>query len=1622
MTKKIICYIFLFLSVVFQSYGSDNLTDSAKKFRVLDISERTYENGPAITVLLSEALDSKVRHDQYLRISDSKTLLKSAWVLSEDHRVLYFPNIEPETGYSITVLEGLTAVNGQKLEIRKSKTLTTRKITPVVSFASNGLILPAKMTDGLPIVTVNTDEVEVEFFRLNDKAFIKFINWQKTTKRQPYYNLEDIRKKYGEFVFSGRFDLDIVKNKRIIRHIPIENIDALQKPGVYLAVMRQPGEYAYKYQSTYFFVTDIALHARIYKNDAVIIASSLKTGMAVSDVKLSFYNYKGVVIHNGLTDNNGIYHYPDRLLKKVRVIKADYNEFISVLPLNIPALDLSEFELHKRSYRPFEIFVYSPRDLYRPGEKLIISALLRDYDGKSVQNIPLKTEVYRPDGRKIKTFTMLHKNSAGPGYYQLEFSLPKDAQTGKWRVEIKDNPSSRSPAKVFKFNVEEFLPERMKLELSSDQKILKSKSSFNINVTGAYLYGAPASENRLSASVRIRAKRDLFDKFKDFEFGDIRDKEYRDYWELPEKNLDKQGFTNLKIENKWRGIKSPLSVRGLISLYESGGRPVVRAIERIVWPAHALVGIRPLFNEKSVDEGSVSFEIIRVKPDESFTSAKNLLITVTKEDRDYFWEYSESKGWQHRYTEKIYEFLTDTIIFDAKKPAEYSIDLKYGRYVLSIKDPETNLITSFRFRVGYWWHDDDQGTQARPDRVQLHLDKPSYLPGDVINLSVKPPHKGDAVIMVEGSKLLWFKRIQVPSNGTTVKIPVAANWDKHNIYVSALVFRPASAKEKITPNRAVGLVHLPLNRSRRKLELKIECPEKLVPNTQMTVNLKLSEPVNDAFVSLAAVDTGILNITDYKLPDAFKYFFEPRRYDITGYDIYNKVIENLDGKPAKMRYGGDADLLAGGKRPETKVKLLSLFQSPVKFDENGEAEINFNLPDFNGQIRLMALAFSKDCFGSAEHKITVSSPIVTQLSTPRFLSPGDETEFALDLHNLSGEAQQLTVNLSAADPVMIDNELRLIKIADDKKVTLRFPVKTKHGRDKSIINLQVKSKNISLSRDWQLGIRPAYPAICRKLRKVLTKGQTFKIESSILKDLIPETIEASLKISPVIPLNIRNAMQGLITYPYGCLEQTTSSAYPLLYADSEKTIKYNLLPIEHEDKINRLNTAISRLSTMQLSSGGFGLWSKNSPEEAWLSVYVTDFLLIARNMGLNIPTDMLDKALKRIETYLLRGAPLFDYGTHQKHINLAVQSYAGYVLAGIGRAPLGSLRILYDNNKINAKSSLPLIHLGLALKFMGDTKRSKEALNLAVKKRCPENGYWGDYSSPVRDLALTIALLVENKIEIDGLDKLMLDLEDELNQRQWLSTQEKYAIFKTGLVLESLADTEWKGSFDLADKKSLLFNRGTFFLTPEFEDIKTGISFTSDSKLLYASVMISGHTKEAPPKDDSQISIERKYYDLKGISLKKLKFKVGELLLTRLIINSTKNIPDAIVVDLLPAGFELENPNLKHSIKLDDIKIDGKAVWRFKKELIIFHEEFRDDRYVAAIKLNSNNKINLFYTVRVVSPGNFAVPPAYAESMYRPEIRGIGESIQPVKVISQLPVNTSADQLAIDGNPISPVD
>jgi uncharacterized protein YfaS (alpha-2-macroglobulin family) len=1585
---------------------------AGRDLTVVDVSEIQVDGASTLSVSFSIPLDPEQKFSEKLHLVDSKNgKVDGAWELSDNLMELRLRHLEPQRKLVLTVDAGLLAVNKAKLAAEFISRLETADLKATVGFASRGSLLPTRLAEGLPVIALNVDKVNVEFFRIKTDALPSFLSSWRGASSLEYYESSELLSR-AELVYEGRFDLNPARNTRETLLLPIAGIKALQQPGVYLAVMRASGTYSYANPATIFTLSDIGLSVHRYANRLDAFTQALEGGKALSGVELELYDNEGKVIGQAKTDNAGHAELP--LTAKAAVVLAHKDEQTSMLRLDSSALDLAEFDITGPKAHPLQFFIFGPRDLYRPGETVLLNGLLRDNDGKDVKPQPITVEVRRPDEQVSRKFVW---EADASGLYQYQLQLAEEAPTGRWQL-VFDLGDGKP--QLYEFQVEDFLPERLALEVKGSDTPIAPADNAVFEISGRYLYGAPASGNSLLNLLYVRPLREAVPGLPGYQFGSITEQELKQDLEYDASTLDDKGQLSLDLESQWAKAKSPLQLILQASLQESGGRAITRRVVQPVWPAEQMPGLRPLFGSKQNNgdeyydeadgmpqtdgDGPVEFEVLVADYAGNKLAADNLKVRLVRERRDYYWNYSDGDGWSYHFNEKFLNLDESTVSIKQGATAKVSFPVEWGPYRVEVEDPKTGLISSMRFWAGYRWQDNADGGAVRPDQVKLALDKPGYNDGDTAKVTVTPPSAGKGYLLVESSEgPLWWQEIDVPAEGKTFDVPLDKKWARHDLYVSALVIRPGERKANVTPKRAVGVLHLPLDRSPRKLALTVTAPEKMRPKQPLKLkvaakNADGSVP-KEVHVLVSAVDVGILNITRYATPDPFASLFGRKEYGADQLDVYGQLIEAGRNRLATLAFGGDA-LAKGGKRPDTSVTIVALQSAPVTLNEQGEGEVSVDIPDFNGELRIMAQAWTGERYGMAEAKTVVAAPIIAELSAPRFLAGGDQTTVALDVSNLSGAAQKLTVQASADGQLSLANgDLnQTVQLTQGQRTTLRIPVRAMgglgQGKFKVVVQgLVLPGENLPpFSREWTIGVRPAYPAILKHYRAALN-DQRWSLPEGALDAFEPAGREAMLSVSSRPPLNLGEQIRALEAYPYGCLEQTASGLYPSLYAD---TTTLKRLGIKGETDVVRkrkVELGIERLLGMQRHNGSFGLWNADGEEEYWLTAYVTDFLLRARDQGFAVPPDALKKANERLLRYLQeRNLVEVSYSQNAEHTRFAVQAYAGLVLSRSQQAPLGALRSLFDR-RTDARSGLPLVQLSVALEKMGDKPRADQAMQAGLAASRKGNEWLADYGSPLRDQALILSLLEENNLAADKRDQRLFALADEVAANRYLSTQERNALFLAGRGLLGKPESKWAASLnagsqsrDISNEQPGLKLDGPLLASPLTVQ-------NQGSETLYQQLTLSGYPTQPPAAGGENLSIRREYLNLDGEPAQLGALKSGQLLLVHIEVKAQQRVPDALVVDLLPAGLELENQNLAQSAASLEDASDSVKQWRVSMENAgIKHQEYRGDRYVAALDLNGYNTVHLLYLARAVTPGIYRVPPPQVESMYRPNWQALGEA------------------------------
>jgi uncharacterized protein YfaS (alpha-2-macroglobulin family) len=749
----------------------------------------------------------------------------------------------------------------------------------------------------------------------------------------------------------------------------------------------------------------------------------------------------------------------------------------------------------------------------------------------------------------------------------------------------------------------------------------------------------------------------------------------------------------------------------------------------------------------------------------------------------------------------------------------------------------------------------------------------------------------------------------------------------------------------------------------------------------------------DARVTLTAVDVGILNLTRFESPRPEDWFFSQRRLGLEIRDLYSRLIDGMRAERGRLRSGGDG---GGGMTMQGSPPVeatLALYSGILKVGADGAARVEFQLPDFNGIVRVAAVAWSEGKIGSGDKDVLVRDPVALTMSAPRFLTLGDEARIELGLHNVEGApaAYQLgvsrlpttgqggSVNLSARTIEMKSGEHKreqfLFKSDSIGLVTLAVRVTGPNG--------------IDVNRRVTFNVNPPAGDIKRlSVSQLMAKGSRLTISDDLLRDLIPERSTVTVTVGSTASLDVPGILAALDRYPYGCAEQTVSRALPLLYVND---IARRIGIAGESEARERVQKAIERVFEMQDASGAFGSWDP-SDHDIWLSSYVTDFLTRAKDAGYSVRPKALNQALDRLQNYVSY-AQDFDKGGEAR-------AYALYVLARNGRAPIGELRYYADTRLERFATPLAQAQLAAALGMLGDKERAERVFAVALKAvdRQDDGITRRDYGTGLRDAAALTTLAVETGFAKPNLPNLVNLIDRAYQAKTFTSTQEQAWLLLAARVLA-------EQDKDIALIVNGSAHSGRFVRALTAADLKDrALTIANDGTVaINAAVSVIGAALTPEPEISHGFTIERSYYTLAGkkIDLKSAaggdgQLKQNDRLVVVLKIAASETGGRILLVDRLPAGVAIENPRLVDS---GDIKSLEWLKTTVEPQMMAF----RDDRFVAAFDFFGDERharrdsdgdgdgkevaptAMVAYVVRAVTPGSFVHPAATVEDMYRPE-------------------------------------
>lgn len=1460
--------------------------------------------------------------------------------------------------YSLTLRAGLPAATGDSLARDVPLEVYVRDRAPRVVFPGRGYVLPASGPLALPVETVNADRLDLALMRVSDRNLVTAIRQGNFASAMSQWEGERFDLLLAEPLWQGTAEVAGTLNRATTSRLPLKGLGALD-PGVYVLRATVPGADPWDVApaTQWFMVSDLGMSTLSGNDGLHVVVQRLSDGQPVAGARVALLARSNRVLGEGESDAQGHIRFAGGLTQGTGasapvMVLVEEAQDMAVLSLDEPEFDLSDRGVEGRpAPGPVDLFLTTDRGAYRVGEVIHVTALARDHRAQALHGLPMIARLMRPDGVEYSRIVSQRERAGG---HVFALPLGGDVPRGLWRVEMLSDPDA-APLASAPVLVEDFLPERVDFDLSlSAPGPIDPASPPRAQISARHLFGAPAAGLALDASVTVRTT-DRLDGWPGYRFGrhDRRiDPQRRT---VPRGQVTDAGGA-LDIALPLDGLRlepRPHALTLTATLIDGASRPVERSLTEALRPDSPVIGIRPGFDDTLPENTEARFDLVLVGPEGAALDGV-LEWELSKVNTRYQW-FSMDGRWN-------WEPVTDRTRIDAGTvtleggPARLALPVDWGQFELRVTRAGPEFASaSIPFAAGWYAADTSRDT---PDMLPVALDAAEYAPGDVARLRIDAPEAGMALVSVLSDRVIHTQLVAV--EGTQViDLPVTEDWGA-GAYVTASLIRPAGSADAM-PARSLGLAHASVSPGTRALNAVLQAPLEATPRERLEVVLDLPDHTDGpAYATLAAVDLGILTLTGFEAPDPMGHFFGQRALGVAIRDIYGRLIDARAGAMGQVRSGGDAGA-SSRAGPAPTEDLLAFFQGPIAL-ENGRAEIGFDLPAFNGTVRLMAVVWSDHGVGQASADVLVRDPVVVQPSLPRFLSPGDTSRLRLELTHATGPAGEMALDVTGHGLGAVP---ATVTLAEGGRAVLDIPLAPDAvGTHVYSVALTTPDGRI-LTRDLRLSVQHSDPEIARSSQFTLAAGQSFRFTADALDGFRPGSGRAMLVAGAGAGLNVPGLIGRLNAYPYGCTEQIASGVQPLLLAAQAME---DLGLVTGAGARAQVQDAVNRILTRQGRTGSFGLWSAGG-SDLWLDAYVTDVLLRAQAQGAVVPQTALRMALNNLRNQVAQAGQMF--GGAQGY------AYAFHVLAQAGEAAIGDLRYYADTLPDAFDTPLAAAQLGAALAAYGDQRRADamftRARDMALAGDVP-SGWRSDYGTALRDTAGVLALAVGAGSAV--LDRAqfasLLSVRPDADQ---LSPQEAVWSLQAAMALGA------EGQGLVRDGVPVTGDVITFL------DGQSSTIRNDGPRDVIVTVTGFGVPDVPPPAGGVGYTLTRSHYSPEGDALDLGGLRIGDRVVTVLEVRPDRGVAGGrlMIDDPLPAGLEIDNANL---LREGDIRaLDWLGLQEFAEMT-----EARADRFLAAVDWTSDSPLRLAYVARAVSPGSFHHAGAKVEDMYRPTNRAVTDT------------------------------
>ncbi len=1303
------------------------------------------------------------------------------------------------------------------------------------------------------------------------------------------------------------------------------------------------------------------------KNRLSVFATIIDQNKPMADCIITVLNYQQQKLAEGTTNKDGMATFPD--MEDSYFVLAQWKEDRNYLKLPPhESLTVSNFDVEGVETRDgIKAFAFSERDVYRPGDTVFIGFIINDPQNTIPTTHPIQVYVTNANGQPAFETRLQYK---GEPMHRIDIPTKSDALTGSWTARM-----TIGKREFYKrFRVETIRPNRMEI-IHDIPEVINSQGT-NASILVKWLHGGSAANQEFDVDAVAKAYDMQFKTLPGFTFANPYIEEYPQEWNVLTTKLDSEGKTRFPVQLS-KGLKSA-AYRLTFSFRatEPGGQFTSTSAHTIVSPFTNLTGLKlpepdgqwgQYQSKKKYTGELVLVDMTGKVPDKS----QRISITIYK--RNWQWWYQSSI--------RDYDYMTGTTssavfsyivnVQNGRGSFDFSIDDNWGYYQVIARNTNTGQEVSDMIRVG---NDGYSGAGASQDvaTIDLTLDKNEYSVGDDITLTFPSSKGGMALVSTEsGREIVRSEWVETTDNYTTYVIKATTDMSP-NVYFNVTFLQPFENTTNDRPLRLYGIVPCKVTDPETKLNPVLEAPDKVNCNEPFTI--KISERNDkDMKYMLAIVDEGLLGITSYKTPAPWEYFHRQEALGVTTWDLFDWVMGAMSGVVGRViGVGGDyGDMGSGPSSLNTQFKAVVSVLGPFTLKGNSSGIHEIKLPAFLGAVRVMAISTTIKSWGAADKRVTVSSPLLLTASTPRLLTPGDRFDLPVTLFGSEETQRRIQLKVKEAKNLVLNQNTLEINLDNNFRgySTLSCQVKQEIGQ--ATLILEATDNKHTSTYEIQIPVENPTPTLVEVGHRSLEPKAEWKTGINAIG--VKGTNKAALELSNIPPIDLEKHLEYLLNYPYGCLEQTSSTGFPLLYIETITD-----LDEERKTTLTKIVTeTINRIYGFQDATGVFNYWQGTANYYEWADIYAGDFLVEAGKKGHKVD----EKVLNRWIAVQKKNASRWVDNGALSRVN---QAYRLFVLARAGQADIGAMNRL-RNSKQTEEATNQL--LALAYAENGRDKTALELLNAPSDKH--NNDTWNyTFGSPIRDMAIRLMAYTQTG-NLTGAFDLLVIVSEEISKSSWNSTQ------TLGFLLRSVGTYIGKSGYSETIEAKYSLNNGkevTVKSNKPFVRIEVPMQFTVNQPLsiqnisksvLFARLINTGKPMPSAIKaENNTITIRSQFYSSDNNPIDISNLKQGEDLVSEI---SVENPPSGLSLENLaleftvPSGMEVINPRLSG---LDESFNESSFTYR----------DYRDNKAFTFFDLHPGERKTFKFRVNATFSGEFYFPPITCSQMYNALVTARTES------------------------------